>query len=134
MSHIGPRDTVPEVAVRRAAHRMGLRFRLHRRDLPGRPDLVFPRHRLAIFVHGCFWHRHAGCANCSMPKTRPEFWQRKFRGNVERDRRACEQLKQQGWRTLVVWECEAEDPARLDSILSAAFDSAAVHRHERLAG
>jgi DNA mismatch endonuclease, patch repair protein len=134
MARIGPRDTVPEMAVRRAAHRMGFRFRLHRKDLPGRPDLVFPKHRLAIFVHGCFWHRHIGCANCTMPKTRPEFWQRKFRGNVERDLRVCEQLKRLGWRTLVVWECETEDPARLNAILCAAFDPAAVHRHEKLAG
>ncbi len=134
MARIGPRDTVPEMAVRRAAHRIGFRFRLHKKDLPGRPDLVFPRHRLAIFVHGCFWHRHAGCANCTTPKTRPEFWQKKFRGNVERDRRVCEQLERLHWRTLIIWECEAEDPARPDSILCAAFDSAAVHRHERLAG
>jgi DNA mismatch endonuclease (patch repair protein) len=134
MSRIGPRDTVPEMAVRRAAHRMGFRFRLHRKELPGRPDLVFARYRLAVFVHGCFWHRHAGCANCTTPKTRPEFWQRKFQRNVERDRRACEQLERQGWRTVVIWECEAEKPARLDSILSAAFDLAAVRRREKLAG
>jgi DNA mismatch endonuclease (patch repair protein) len=134
MARIGPRDTVPEMAVRRAAHRMGFRFRLHRKELPGRPDLVFARHRLVVFVHGCFWHRHAGCSNCTMPKTRPEFWQKKFRGNVERDRRACEQLERQGWRTLVIWECEAEDPARLDAILSAALDPGAVRHHEKLAG
>ncbi len=77
MSRIGSRDTVPELAVRRAAHRMGFRFRLHKKELPGRPDLVFTPHRLAVFVHGCFWHRHAGCANSTMPKTRPEFWQQK---------------------------------------------------------
>ena len=134
MARIGPRDTVPEMAVRSAAHRMGLRFRLHRKELPGRPDLVFARHRLAVFVHGCFWHRHAGCANCTMPKTRPEFWQQKFRGNVERDRRACEQLDRLGWRTLIIWECETEDTARLHSILFAAFDPTAEHRQEKLAG
>lgn len=134
MSRIGPRDTLPELAVRRAAHRMGFRFRLHRKELPGRPDLVFARHRLAVFVHGCFWHRHAGCKNATMPKTRPEFWQRKFSGNVERDRRACEKLERLGWRTLIIWECQAEDAARLDSILSAAFDPDAGRRHEKLAG
>lgn len=133
MSRIGPRDTVPELAVRRAAHRMGFRFRLHQRELPGRPDLVFARHQLAVFVHGCFWHRHSGCKNATMPKTRPEFWQRKFQGNVERDRRNCEQLARLGWRTLVIWECEAEDPARLKSILSAALVHA-EHRREKLAG
>jgi DNA mismatch endonuclease (patch repair protein) len=134
MSRIGPRDTVPELAVRRAAHRMGFRFRLHRKELPGRPDLVFARHRLAVFVHGCFWHRHAGCKNATMPKTRPEFWQQKFTGNVERDRRACAQLERLGWRTLIIWECEAEKPARLESILSAALEPHAEHRRERLAG
>lgn len=134
MSRIGPRDTVPELAVRRAAHRMGLRFRLHRKELPGRPDLVFAKHQLAVFVHGCFWHRHAGCANCTMPKTRPEFWQRKFWGNVERDQRACEELERLGWRTLIIWECEAEDAARLDSILSTAFDPRAGRPREMLAG
>jgi DNA mismatch endonuclease, patch repair protein len=133
MSRIGPRNTVPELAVRSMAHRMGFRFRIHRKGLPGRPDLVFPRHRLAVFVHGCFWHRHGGCANATMPKTRPEFWRRKFRGNVERDRRSCEQLARLGWRTLVVWECEAEDPARLQSILSAALEHT-ERLHEKLAG
>lgn len=134
MSRIGPRNTVPELAVRRAAHRMGFRFRLHRKELPGRPDLVFAKHRLAVFVHGCFWHRHADCANSTMPKTRPEFWQRKFQGNVERDHRNCEQLARLGWRTLIIWECEAEDSARLDSIVSAALDLNAGCRYERLAG
>lgn len=135
MARIGPRDTVPELAVRRAAHGMGFRFRLHRKELPGCPDLVFARHRLAVFVHGCFWHRHAGCKNATMPKTRPEFWEQKFWGNVERDCRACEQLERLGWRTLIIWECEAENAARLESILSAALDPYAGHqRREKLAG
>lgn len=121
MSRIGPRHTAPEIAVRRAAHRLGLRFRLHRRNLPGSPDLVFAKHRLAVFVHGCFWHRHRGCPNAAMPKTRPEFWQRKFEGNVARDARSCAELRRLGWRTLIIWECEAEDPARLDHILRTAF-------------
>lgn len=121
MSRIGPRDTVPELAVRSMAHRMGFRFRVHQKELPGRPDLVFARHRLVVFVHGCFWHRHKGCANATMPKTRPEFWQSKFNGNVERDRRNCRQLVRLGWRILVIWECEAEDPAKLASILAVAL-------------
>lgn len=121
MSHIGPRDTAPEMAVRHAVHRMGLRFRLHRKELPGSPDLVFARHRLAVFVHGCFWHRHQGCANATMPKTRPEFWQRKFDGNVARDARNCAELERLGWRALIIWECEAEDPERLGYILRTAF-------------
>jgi len=130
MSRIGPRDTAPELAVRSMAHRMGFRFRVQKKGLPGRPDLVFARHRLAVFVHGCFWHRHDGCANATMPKTRPDFWQAKFRGNVERDRRNCAQLARLGWRTLIIWECEAEEAARLQSILAAALD----HSPEKLAG
>lgn len=130
MARIGPRDTAPEMAVRRMAHGMGFRFRLHRRDLPGCPDLVFSGRRLAIFVHGCFWHRHSGCANATMPKTRPDFWERKLGGNVARDRRNCEELARLGWRTLVIWECEAEDPARLQSILSAALTRSDRPRHK----
>lgn len=121
MSRIGPRHTAPEIAVRRAAHQIGLRFRLHRRDLPGSPDLVFARYRLAVFVHGCFWHRHRGCPGATTPKTRPEFWQRKFDGNVARDTRNCAELKKLGWRILIIWECETEDSARLDRILRKTF-------------
>ena len=109
MAGIKGRDTAPERAVRRVAHRMGLRFRLHRKDLPGRPDLVFPRHRLAVFVHGCFWHRHEGCRYAYTPKSRVAFWTRKFAGNVARDRRNEDALRDLGWRVLIVWECEARD-------------------------
>lgn len=109
MAGIGPRNTAPELAVRRVAHRMGLRFRIHRKDLPGSPDIVFPKHRLAVFVHGCFWHRHANCSNCTLPKTRTVFWKAKFASNVARDRRNVEALRALGWRVLTVWECEAEN-------------------------
>ena len=109
MAGIRGRDTAPERAVRRVAHRMGLRFRLHRKDLPGRPDLVFPRHRLAVFVHGCFWHRHEGCRYAYTPKSRVAFWTRKFAENVTRDRRNEDALRDLGWRVLIVWECEARD-------------------------
>ena len=109
MAGIRGRDTAPERAVRRVAHRMGLRFRLHRKDLPGRPDLVFPRHRLAVFVHGCFWHRHEGCRYAYAPKSRVAFWTRKFSENVARDRRNEDALRGLGWRVLIVWECEARD-------------------------
>ncbi len=115
MSRIRSRDTRPELAVRRAAHALGLRFRLHRRDLPGRPDLVFPRYRLAVFIHGCFWHRHQGCPNCTSPKTRPDFWQAKFEANVARDRRVAEELGRLGWSATVIWECETEDTLKLAS-------------------
>lgn len=109
MAGIHGRDTAPELAVRRIAHRMGLRFRLHRRDLPGRPDLVFPKHRLAVFVHGCFWHRHQGCRYAYMPKSRVAFWAEKFAVNVARDARQEAALRAHGWRTFVIWECEAGD-------------------------
>lgn len=121
MARIGPRNTAPEIVVRRAAHRLGYRFRLHKKNLPGRPDLVLARHRLAIFVHGCFWHRHEGCANCSMPKTRPGFWSAKFAATVARDQRNIEALNALGWRTLVVWECETEKPGVVDKMLRCAL-------------
>jgi DNA mismatch endonuclease (patch repair protein) len=106
MSRIGPKDTKPELVVRRGLHAAGIRFRLHRGDLPGRPDLVLPKYRAVIFVHGCFWHRHDGCANFRLPKTNTEFWHHKIDRNVERDREAIVELKKQGWRVLIVWECE----------------------------
>ncbi|MDE4914275.1 DNA mismatch endonuclease Vsr [Methylobacterium sp. 092160098-2] len=117
MGRIRGTDTAPEMAVRRAAHRLGYRFRLHRRSLPGRPDLVFPARRAVIFVHGCFWHRHEGCAKASTPKTRTDFWTGKFARNVERDREAQDRLEQAGWRVLVVWECGIRDQLRLESTL-----------------
>jgi DNA mismatch endonuclease, patch repair protein len=105
MSAIRARDTKPEMLVRRALHRAGYRFRLHRRDLPGRPDLVLPKHRIAIFVHGCFWHRHL-CPAFVWPKTRSEFWRAKIEGNVRRDRAARLSLRRAGWRDITIWECE----------------------------
>lgn len=97
---------MPELVVRRLAHALGFRFRLHRRDLPGSPDLVFPRRRKVIFVHGCFWHRHEGCRLAADPKTRPDFWSRKFAANVARDRAAQEALEMAGWKVMIIWECE----------------------------
>lgn len=121
MSRVRAGHTAPELAVRRLLHALGHRFRLHRRDLPGTPDIVLPRYRTAIFVHGCFWHRHPGCPKASDPKTRSEFWQDKFRANVERDRRNLDQLQVLGWRTHVVWECETKDTMSLRSTLGALF-------------
>ena len=119
MAGIRGRDTSPELKVRRVAHRMGLRFRLHRKDLPGRPDLVFPRHRLVVFVHGCFWHRHAGCRHASTPKTRIAFWTAKFAANVARDVRQEEALRSLGWRVLVIWECETRHKAVVERRLAS---------------
>ena len=109
MSRIRGRDTEPEMIVRRIAHGLGYRFRLHRKDLPGSPDLVFLRHRAVIMVHGCFWHRHPGCKHASSPKTRVRFWKDKFVGNVVRDRRNEKTLSELGWRLMVIWECETRD-------------------------
>ena len=106
MRRIRKADTKPELAVRRAAHAAGLRFRLHRQDLPGSPDLVFPRRRIAVFVHGCFWHQHDGCRLCRQPKSRPEYWLPKLQRNRERDARAAALLADAGWRVVTVWECE----------------------------
>ena len=107
MSRIRGKDTKPELAVRRGLHAMGYRYRTHEARLPGRPDLVFTRRRIAVFVHGCFWHRH-GCAKTSMPKTRPEYWAAKFAANVERDQRNARRLAEAGWRVFVAWECEID--------------------------
>lgn len=117
MAKIRGKNTRPELAVRRAAHALGLRFRLHRRDLPGTPDLVFPRRRIALFVHGCFWHRHPGCGFAYTPKSRVEFWQAKFDGNVERDKRKQADLAAAGWRVVVVWECETREQDGLREII-----------------
>lgn len=118
MGRFRSKDTRPELAVRRILHRLGYRFRIHRRDLPGRPDIVLPRHRLAIFVHGCFWHRHSGCKVATTPKTRPDFWQPKFRSILERDRRVQQELEHLGWRVEVIWECETKDASALEKRLA----------------
>ena len=119
MSRIKGRDTKPEMVVRSAVHRMGYRFRLHRRDLPGCPDIVLPRHCKVIFVHGCFWHGHRGCRRSKRPETNTVFWNRKLDANAERDRRFRRALTGMGWRVLVVWECETRDAEKLLRKLSA---------------
>lgn len=106
MSRIRSSNTSPELALRRALHALGIRFRLHRKDLPGKPDIVLPRHKTVVFVHGCFWHRHAGCKVASTPKTNTAFWEEKFQRNMVRDERNTALLKGLGWKVLVVWECE----------------------------
>lgn len=113
MSRIQGKDTGPEIRVRRLAHAIGFRFRLHRRDLPGSPDLVFSSHRKVIFVHGCYWHRHEGCRYAYSPKSNITFWQSKFETNVARDRRAASMLETLGWEVLVIWECETQNEEAL---------------------
>lgn len=117
MARIRGTHTTPELAVRRGLHRAGFRFRLHSSELPGRPDLVLAKHRAAIFVHGCFWHRHPGCAYAYEPKTRVAFWTRKFSENVERDRRQISELRAVGWRVGVVWECALHPAPRSSTTL-----------------
>lgn len=117
MQKVRQRHTKPELIVRRTVHALGYRFRLHRKDLPGSPDLALPRHKIAIFVHGCFWHRHPGCRLASTPKSNSEFWNDKFRRNVERDSRKETELRALGWRVLVVWECETRDPENLKRLI-----------------
>lgn len=106
MSKVRSADTQPEWILRSALHRLGFRYRLHCKGLPGRPDLVFPKYRVAIFIHGCFWHRHGGCKDASSPKTNQVFWEKKFNDNIERDRAVATALTQSGWEVVVVWECE----------------------------
>ncbi|WP_262296844.1 very short patch repair endonuclease [Microvirga sesbaniae] len=118
MSRIRSKNTRPEIAVRALAHSLGYRFRLHRRDLPGTPDLVFPSRRKVIFVHGCFWHGHEGCRCGRLPKTRTEFWQKKIEGNRHRDEQAIRTLSDAGWSSLVIWGCQTKDRASLTEILS----------------
>ena len=113
MARILSRDTQPEITVRRLLHSLGYRYRLHRRELPGSPDICFPSRKKAIFVHGCFWHRHDGCSRTTTPRTRTSFWEDKFRKNVIRDRENMSGLAEIGWDAMVVWECETKDLERL---------------------
>jgi DNA mismatch endonuclease Vsr len=112
MAAIRSTDTTPELRVRRLVHRLGFRFRLHVRGLPGRPDIVLPRHRKIIEVRGCFWHRHH-CGRFRMPATRRRYWQAKFERNVERDKASLRQLRKMGWRVLVIWECQTTQENQL---------------------
>ena len=109
MSAIKSKNTKPEIAVRKLLHSMGYRFRLHRKDLPGSPDIVLPKYKTVIFVHGCFWHRHENCKYASTPKTRQEFWNKKFNENINRDKINQENLSSKGWKIIIVWECEIKD-------------------------
>jgi DNA mismatch endonuclease, patch repair protein len=123
MAQVKSKNTTPEMNVRRAAHALGLRFRLHRVDLPGKPDLVFPRWRTALFVNGCFWHSHRNCERARIPKTNVDYWTKKLLRNARRDRETVRLLKKSGWRCAVIWECQAKDRARLNRILRHLFVS-----------
>ena len=108
MSHIKSKDTTPERIVRSFLHRNGFRFRLHVKDLPGKPDIVLPKYKTVVEVRGCYWHRHEGCKDATTPSTNTEFWQKKFAENITRDQRTEQVLKELGWNVIVIWECEVE--------------------------
>lgn len=121
MRSVKRKDTLPEMRVRRCLHRLGVRYRLHRKDLPGSPDIVSPRRRLCIFVHGCFWHRHQHCPRATFPKSNTAYWEKKFADNIERDRRDAERLRDMGWRVETVWECQTVDDRELEGVLREIF-------------
>lgn len=118
MSLIRGTGSAPEMKLRRLVHRMGFRYRLHVKELPGKPDLVFPSRCAIVFMHGCFWHRHKGCKLARLPKSKLEFWKPKLEANRKRDLHSQRQLKALGWRVLVVWECEMADAERVSAIVS----------------
>lgn len=128
MSRVKGKDSKPELRVRSLLHRLGFRFRLHAADLPGKPDIVLPRHRKLIFMHGCYWHRHGVCRPLSIPENNPEFWRRKFTGTVARDRETAARLRQLGWDVLVVWECQTRDEAALAAILREFLNESAPRK------
>ena len=122
MSHISGKNTKPELVVRSLLHRMGYRFRLHKKDLPGKPDITLPRHKKVIFVNGCFWHGHENCPRSKRPKTNPDFWHAKLDKNIARDKINVEKLKSLGWDVLVVWTCEVKNSAVLKQKLVTFFE------------
>ena len=113
MSAIKSKNTKPEVEVRKLLHSMGFRFRLHKKDLPGSPDIVLPKYKTVIFVHGCFWHRHQNCKYASNPKTRVDFWNKKFKDNIERDIKVRKELENLEWNYLIIWECQIKNKTYL---------------------
>ena len=122
MAGIKGKNSKPEIIVRQLLHGAGFRYRLHRRDLPGTPDIVLPGRKIAIFVQGCFWHAHLGCRYAKIPSTRADFWTAKLQGNVERDKRAQDQLSAMGWRVLLIWECSTRHPGTSEHLKSQILE------------
>lgn len=127
MSQIRGKDTLPEKTVRSILHGLGYRFRIHRKDLPGKPDIVLPCFHTVIFVHGCFWHRHPGCKYAYTPKSRVEFWTNKFEQNARVHQRAANELQEIGWRVMVIWECELSDLDNLKQRILALLPKRILH-------
>lgn len=117
MGRVKGKNTTPELRVRKLLHNMGYRFRLHRKDLPGKPDIVLPKYRLCIFVNGCFWHQHPGCPRATTPSSNVDFWNTKLMRTKERDHQNITALSKSGWRTLVIWECETKNISQLEKAL-----------------
>ena len=117
MSRIRSRDTTPELRVRSLLHRAGYRYRLHVKQMPGKPDIVMPRHHTAIFVNGCFWHRHPNCRYATTPKTNVDYWKQKFERNIARDQITYSRLTNDGWTVIVIWECQTRDKERLATLI-----------------
>lgn len=122
MAKVRSHGTQPEIRARRVSHSLGLRFRLRRRDLPGSPDLVFPKYKIALFIHGCFWHQHTDCKRASLPKTNADFWRVKLDRNVERDYETQSAIESLGWKYVVIWECETRQKSALRTLLIKIFD------------
>lgn len=129
MAHVKNRNTAPELIVRKLLHRKGYRFRLHRKDLPGKPDIVLTKYRTVIFVHGCFWHSHPSCSRAARPQSNVEFWNEKLDKNQRRDALAYDKLESMGWRILVIWQCETKNLETLDTIIDAFFDNTIKESH-----
>jgi len=121
MSRIKGKDTKPEMIVRSALHKSGYRFRLHRKDLPGKPDITLPKFKTVIFIHGCFWHRHQECKYCYTPKSNVEKWQKKFKENVARDKKVQSELSKTGWKVIVIWECEVKSKQYIEKLHNHGF-------------
>ena len=121
MSRIRSKDTKPEKAVRSLLHSLGYRFRLHVKKLPGCPDIVLAKHKTVIFIHGCFWHRHAGCKYAYLPKSKKAFWRNKFQQNRNRDEVVMKEIMNLGWSVYIIWECETKNTARLQQKVESFF-------------
>lgn len=131
MARVRNRNTNPEIIVRKLLHRKGYRFRIHRKDLPGKPDIVLSKHRTVVFVHGCFWHGHPGCPRAARPKSNVDFWNRKLDKNMERDLEVYKELQSLGWRILVIWQCETRNLVALESLIDSFFNSTGEPFHGR---